>query len=439
MQTTAVQSAEALDAALAVYGDQVLYRGQTGHFATDQKSGLRTSFDRHGCIPPVMVKWSHYAEFMLRQIADDPSVLDRLEFVQAILQHYGWRSFFLDLSESPAVSAFFAGQSWKHHRHLDLIEDCFEDPVFAMREVVHYEPAQGEGNLYVVSKAALAEAGVGLHNLAQLSLGTEGRPRYMFQRAWLAGPLRDDLPMGAVVGHIAGPASVFRDYASRGGFSSGEDLFPRRRTDPILDLLLSLPWELIKSGDEGKAGEIEFFRRALNIPEYNDEGLEKRQPSSAAFFRGETIAGYVKDPTLTVRQVPSIVIFGSSKRPPEFPRVSDFVRRHKRVLFEVNDLIWLPETLTSATWGKGLWVEERPDGLMQVGDLVVEHPGRQLAGFGANRMWSYRVDETGRWARSPQNDDCPCSNQWRHEAHLSALSVLEDDFARRERVFRGKT
>ncbi|WNJ90076.1 FRG domain-containing protein [Bosea sp. 685] len=435
MRTQSIKSIEALAAAVEGFGGDMLFRGQNEHFGTDMTSGLRTSIDRRGCIPPVMLKWSHYAEFMLRQIAKDPSALDRLEFVQAILQHYGWRSFYLDLSASPAVSAYFAGHRWTSRRQIQMVEDCFEDPVLAVREMASYEPFEGDGHLYVISKAALSEARIAVHDLSQLSLWIGGQPRYAFQNAWLAGPLQGDLPSSCIIGHISAPAAVFREFASKGGFANAGDLFPDRQTDPILNLLLSLPWEMIRTSGKADRGGIEFFRRALDIPEYHDEELAKHQPTDTAFFCGATVSQIVKDPTLTVRSAPSHIIFGSSDRPPEFPRVSEFVRRHKRVLFEVSELIWLPETVTARTWGKGLWVEERPDGLIQVGDLIVEHPGRQLSGFGANAMWSYEVDKTGRWTRSPREGDCPCANSWRHEAHLSALSVLEHDFTRRDHVF----
>jgi hypothetical protein len=435
MQTQIVHSAEGLAAVLEKFGADVLFRGQTRHFGTDTSSGLCTSFDRHGCVPPLMIKWAHYAEFMLRQIADDPSVLGRLEFVQAVLQHYGWRSFYLDLSASPAVSAYFAGWLWTSHRTLEMVEDCFEDPVCARREFACYEASDGDGHLYVVSKAALADANIGVHDLSQLTLWVGGRPRYRTQDAWLTGPLNGDLPLSCVVSHIVAPAAVFREFAIKAGFSNLKDLFPDRRTDPILHLLLSLPWVKIGRNCAGKPIDIEFFQRALEIPEYHEEELAKHQPVDVAFFCGAELAG-IKDPTLTLCSAPAHIIFGSCDEPPVFPRVTELVRRHKRVLFEVDELVWLPETMMEAIWGKGLWVEERPDGLVQVGDLVVSHPGRQLTAYGALAMWCYAVDDAGRWSRSPVEGDCPCGNPWRHQAHLSALGVLEHELARRGRISR---
>lgn len=125
MQTVQVTSLAELSTAIGRVGPDALFRGQTSHCGADNETGLKTSFDRQGCVPPLMIKWAHYAEFMLRQLAETRSVLDRLEFVQAVLQHYGWRSFYLDLSASATVSAFFAGWRWVSRNAVEMVEDCF--------------------------------------------------------------------------------------------------------------------------------------------------------------------------------------------------------------------------------------------------------------------------------------------------------------------------
>jgi len=112
------------------------------------------------------------------------------------------------------------------------------------------------------------------------------------------------------------------------------------------------------------------------------------------------------------------------------------VQRHKRILFEVDELVWLPETVTRGAWGKGLWVEIDDAGLIRVGDLIVSHPGRQMEGYGANGMWAYEVDAEGRWTRVPTDQDCPRKHTWRHEQHLSALGILEQDLKERHSLVR---
>jgi hypothetical protein len=81
-----------------------------------------------------------------------------LEFTQAILQRYGWRSFYLDASSSPEVSSWFAAHTFSSTRKLELCEDCFEDPVFLKKLAANYAYQDGQGILYVLSKQALADA-----------------------------------------------------------------------------------------------------------------------------------------------------------------------------------------------------------------------------------------------------------------------------------------
>ena len=80
-------------------GDNFLYRGQTKHYGGLNSPAIMTSFDRHGCIPPKMMKWSYYAHGALKYALGH--AVDSMEFVQAVLQHYGWRSFYLDLTSRP--------------------------------------------------------------------------------------------------------------------------------------------------------------------------------------------------------------------------------------------------------------------------------------------------------------------------------------------------
>jgi hypothetical protein len=91
----------------------------------------------------------------------------------------------------------------------------------------------------------------------------------------------------------------------------------------------------------------------------------------------------------------------------------------------VDELIWIPETITRSVWGKGLMVEMRHGDLIAIGDLTVSHPGRKLTGFGVNDGWSYRAEPDGHWSRVPAPDDCPCGHEWRHRRHLSSLAIIE--------------
>jgi hypothetical protein len=424
MLTLEASTTNQLAAILANHKGDVLYRGQLADYGSKTKSGMRTSFARHGCVPPTMVKWWHYAEFVLRQLLPDPDLIQGIELPQAVLQHYGWRSFFLDASTSAAVSAWFAGHSWCGDHTLEFVEDCFENFVILRRQQAHYEAAEGIGFLYVLSAPELRLAGIPIHDLGVLGTGV-ARPQA--QKAQLVGPLHDDLPLSCVTVRIAAPTAIMRAFAAQHGYRATEELFPGPDQDSILRLLVSLPWtRLSLSSELDKPGNLEFYARAIEIPEYHHVALQKHLPVEYALFRHKRLSDLRFNTDIIFRTAPSVAMFGRcDEAEPVFPNVTALVRRERRVAFEVDDLIWIPETTTRNVWGKGLLVEMHGDNLISVGDLIVSHPGRKLASFGSNAGWSYRAQADGRWTRVPAVDDCPCGHEWRHRRHLESLAIIE--------------
>ena len=96
MQTVRCENLKALKAFLATFDDGFLFRGQTSHYKTSNgNASLTSSFARKGCNPTRMYKWSFYASELLRMWG----IVDaNVDWVQALLQHYGWRSFYEVLS-----------------------------------------------------------------------------------------------------------------------------------------------------------------------------------------------------------------------------------------------------------------------------------------------------------------------------------------------------
>jgi hypothetical protein len=420
MLTLEAETTKQLAAVLAKHNGDVLYRGQVSDYGSATESGMRTSFNRHGCSPPTMVKWAHYAEFVLRQLLPDPDVIEGIELPQAVLQHYGWRSFFLDASADPAVSAWFAGHSWSGNGTWELVEDCFEDPVMLRRQLARYDGVEGDGFLFVLSAPELKRAGVLIHNLGMLEAGDT---RSQAQKAQLVGPLHNDLPRNCVAARIAAPKAVMRAFAAEHGYRATDDLFPGPDRDLVLRHFLSLPWTKLglSSAVDKAPGNLEFYGRVIELPEYHHVPLRKHLSAEYAFCRHKRLS------TLDVN---TDIIFEAT---PIFPHVTTLVRRDRRVAFEVDELIWIPETITRGVWGKGLLVEIRKGDLIAICDLIVSHPGRRLTGFGVNAGWSYRVEADGRWSRAPVPDDCPCGHEWRHRRHLSSLAIIEHYLAKQPR------
>jgi hypothetical protein len=420
VQKIEIANVEELRAVLGEFGEDALYRGQVEHYGSLHSPSMNTSFDRRGCDPDRMLKWAHYAYYALAPLIDMPPP-EQIEFTQAILQHYGWRSFFLD------ASSWFAGHAFSKETTFDLLEDCFEDPVMLVRDAASYAPSEGEGHLYVLSKNAVAAEGLKCVDLSQIVL-PERRPRFHAQAAWLIGPLHGNLPLVCITAYIKGPAEVFRAFAAEAGLTETGRLFPPTGEDPVLDTLLSLPWEKIVLPDEGPSElHIPFYRRALSLPEYFREHRRKILPAHVAFYESVSIAdGLSPEEGVHVTPIPEVAMYGHAGVTMSFPRVTAIVREFGKVAFEMDGLVRMPESGHTIHYSKGLHLQQLDDGLIAVSDLVVEHPGRVITGIAVNMGWHYSANAVGHWKRVHHADDCPCPNGWRHEHHLSALTIIED-------------
>jgi len=128
MELAEARTVQELMGLIAKLGDGVLFRGQTAHYEKDGVPSIVTSFDRQGCIPPLMLKWARYANNLLDTFIGPEA--HTLDFSQALLQHYGWRSFYIDCSASAAVSAWFASHRYSDKSTIEIAEDYEERPMF---------------------------------------------------------------------------------------------------------------------------------------------------------------------------------------------------------------------------------------------------------------------------------------------------------------------
>ena len=165
MKEIAVTTLAELTELLESFGQDTLYRGQTAHFVKGGTPSVVTSFDRKGCIPSVMLKWSRYATHVLQAYVGDAA--DAPDFMQALLQHYGWRSFYVDCSTSAAVAAWFASHEYSDKPLIDLSEDCDERPVMLIKKRARYAPTDGTGHLYVFDRS-VARKTIGVTDLGAL-------------------------------------------------------------------------------------------------------------------------------------------------------------------------------------------------------------------------------------------------------------------------------
>lgn len=426
MEQHDVETMEELKRFLSSFGDAALFRGQNSHYGEPGKPSVATSFDRKGCIPSEMLKWCRYSQNVLDAFIQE----HRTDFAyqQALLQHYGWRSFYVDCTANPAVAAWFASHSYSEKPTLEMSEDCHEDPVWLRKRMATYAFNEGQGHLYVLDKEAVTE--LGLIDLATLTV--KGfRPRTVAQSAWLIGPLRNKhIPQNCYIAQITVPRSVLRDYAASCGLTHTNAVFPSPSEDPILKVLLGLPWNEIKHKNAIKG--LPAFRRALDLPEYHPSYV-KIAPASTAFYRGAKISetqcsidGATDGGIL--KSIPDLVLYGSTDKntPLRFPHIDKLIDENGTVAFEADTLIQHAQLGDLPLYQKGVGVLRREPGLFEVCELTIRHPGLEMTGAGFTRGWFYRRQSDGLWRREKNPLECPCGSEIVHGQHISALHIVED-------------
>jgi hypothetical protein len=211
------------------------------------------------------------------------------------------------------------------------------------------------------------------------------------------------------------------------GLTSTGHLFPPREEDPILAALLGLPWKKIE--EQEKDIGLLFFRRALDLPEYHDSFV-KIASRGTAFFQGaravdrNSIDGD-RYGGITV-PMPEVIIFGTAGEAPlHFPNVAELLGEHRSVAFEIDELVQHATMRGTALYQKGIAVTAHEADLVELSELLVEHPGLEMTGAGLNRGWYYRVGQDGLWTREAHANECDCGKDRVHQRHVSALHIVE--------------
>ncbi|MFG1276537.1 FRG domain-containing protein [Xanthobacter autotrophicus] len=446
MDTIDCQDMEALERALEALAPGSLLRGQDREYLRqDGGPDLRTSFTRHGCQPARMFKWWHYSRIILATYVKAFDGLSDMAIDQAILQHYGWRSFFLDATSDPTVACWFAANSYRTESCGEMIEDCWGDTVFVRRERAWYEPAQGEGCLYAISRKALRAHHLQAVDLLEITT-REGQHRCARQSAFMVGPLQTNLPDDCVTTCIRAPNAVFEAYSSRSAELTAERLFPGPGTDPVMAALLSIPWvkiELEGNDVDDKFG-IDFFNRGLPLPEYGISNL-RRLGSSSAFYRRFWLADSIK-PSMRFDETAfflteETLFHGTATGDMRFPRLTNLAREHNGLAVEIDGLVRHPYGGRRSAYSKGIYVEAQPDGAILLTELQTEHPGARPAGFGITRGMYFMPDAHGVWTRVDHPEQCDCGNVMHHAHHLTVAEHFEHALGKenfkpvRDRVF----
>lgn len=430
MKRIRANSSEDLQLIADEFGDTSLFRGQTTHYAAGEYPSISTSFQRKGCIPSEMAKWSRFAQGVLENRLGVSG--ESLELSQAILQHFGWRSFYVDLTSDIRVAAWFASHEYSEGHNFEMCEDILENPVTLVKRYASYVPGTLVGNLYVLDKHEITKCS-NLVDLTTLETGS-GKPRFEVQKAWLMGPMaRDELiPHSCYTAHVTAPQEVLAQFAAK-QFEKTSDIFPGRNEDPVLQSLLDLPWlEIYTASDkeqEQRKSGIPFFRRAIDFPEY-ENSFQKHLPGNVALYQGfcaasSGMAEKMRD-KFDFIAVPEITIIGSPN-PIEnsFPLILEKTVEGRVLCFEIDSLLRQITEIDSSEYCKGLAIQRINENLLEVGEFVIDHPGMEITGAGVNTGWYYEVDKVGVWVKVEHPDQCPCDNNRRHEVLFRSLTIIE--------------
>jgi hypothetical protein len=432
MMNSKIISLEALEEHFARYCKGYLFRGQVKHYIDDAgQVNIPTSFSRLGCVPDIMFKWTHYAKAMIRAFSGVSYFDVDLETSQAILQHYGWRSFYVDLTKSPHIACWFAANKYEDRKCIHMGENLYEEPVWLVHKEAKYNASDSCGHIYTIDQLALESLGVKVHDLTLLG-SDEGRLRFEAQQACLAGNLKDRLPPQAVISRIEVPNEILRAYYNKHGVNSVSDVFPPKEEDFILNVLLALPWEKIRIDSP-----IPAFRRGLEIPDY-DAKFVKHIPPEITLFENFWVSenrGNNDSPfkLATFYKLPQFSYYASTNQGFELSLVNDALKRHGDFVIEIDGLIKIIEDQEPYMYEKGIHVSLDEDGSISISGLIVEHPGNVVQGVMLNRGWHYKRHKD-RWKKIHHTAQCPCNNNLRHELQFSLLRMLNEALKNKELV-----
>lgn len=415
---------EELNQWLSSMPPDAIFRGQRHHHTKDGETNLSASFARHRCVPLLMFKWGHYAKDLIRVLTGSKYEEVNVELSQALLQHYGWRSFFVDLTSHFPVAAWFASHTFRSNRVVTVAEDCYESPMLLGYQNADYSLGNGDGHVYVLHRPALTERGIGIFDLAVMQ-PADFKARYSRQHALLLGPLDERVPAELIHAHLVCPASVLSEGAALAGFDKTGDLFPTREEDTILNILLNIPWICILDHDN-----LPGFSRGLPLPEYDFRPV-KTFPPQHAFYSPFWIADDRRDDEppfkdTTFLRVPEEVFY-----PPPRPadqrleKVSALLSAKRSLAIETNGIMRFPEFSNDCFYGKGVFVRLVDDETAEISSIVVEHPGMKVTAVVVTMPWTYRITGDARWTRIAGPQDCACNNDQRHVHDLWVVGSLE--------------
>ena len=406
----AIETVRELESIAERYASGFLFRGQTKHYIdTNGNANITTSFSRNGCIPPQMQKWILYAEEILYCLKG-PEWRGPIELqeCQSLLQHYGWRSFFLDFTSSLEVACWFASNVYNEKRSPEIVEDWSETGLMVRRRNSNYDKNEEDGFIYIVDLSKLSKHEIGIHNIERFKF-SDFDSRIERQQAVIVGPLHV-LPNDAIVEQLRVTNSVLNEYSSHLHKSY---LFPDRSEDLIYQLLLAAPFEIPRQVN-AKMGAFGPYVRSIDVPEYDYEFNKRIGPSVAFYYPQYFVGPGDITNSVLVRAPDSFLHHVDVGIPDTIDSVLRLLGDNKSLIVEADGLLCLPTYHEKTIYLKGAIVERVDGGIISISGLMVDHPGSVCKGFGGDVGWHYKTGK-GIYERFEHKDDwerSKCSGAW---------------------------
>jgi hypothetical protein len=126
--------------------ETLLFRGQTEDrpLIPSILRGKRGMYPHApGCNPSLMVNWQAYVERMIKTLGADIGQ----QHTDAVMQHYGYRSFFVDVTSDPTIALWFALHRFESKKTACYVDDDLKSAVFQVSRFVW----SGKGFVYVIA------------------------------------------------------------------------------------------------------------------------------------------------------------------------------------------------------------------------------------------------------------------------------------------------
>ncbi len=403
------------------FKDSYLFRGQIRNYPT-----LSTSRYRSGCCSIETIKWSSLALdiircFVHRQETIDINRENVYNYGEAILQHYGYTSYFLDTTTKPEVACWFASHKAKVKESFVIVEDCNEQGVMTKRRKIKYCLShEKEGHIYMIDKGKIDKESV--FDLVDF-IGNDSTCRFVTQGAVMIVNILT-LPKDVIEAHVIVPTTILNAYSEQCNIKSTEQLFPNYHDDLIYRLLKSVHW--LNVNNTG------VYRQALEIPEYEDCG--KIQADQIAYYTHFNLCK--KYPELAQKinytiQVDSFFFYIEVPNDNNsFSCVLELIKKHKSILFEANDLIDYPEF---PIYIKGILISIHQN-YLYLEPIDLSYKGQIVTRVQITKPWIYAIIGTElKLIQHP--DSCPCNNAFRHQRDFFTLSAIEDSLKQNLNLF----